>query len=215
MAVTSYVPSPSLALRFRVSISHRVCVKRGPGTRILFDGFAAPIIYASSTQVSAIVPYEIAGRSQVVLEAEYQGVRSARATLPVAASAPGVFTLNFTGSGQAVAWLPDGSVNGPSNQATKGSYVSLYFTGGGQTNPPGVAGSVTGLVLKYLMQQVSVTVGGQPATVTFAGAAPTIVDGVGQLNIHLADNTPSGSAQVVVITVGGASSPSTATLSIH
>jgi len=183
------------------------------GTRILFGGFAAPIIYTSSTQVNAIVPFEIAGQSQVVIQAEYQGVISVGATLQVAGAAPGVFTLSFTGSGQAAALNQDGLVNGASNPAAKGSYMSIYFTGGGQTSPPGVTSSVTGSVLKYLTQQVSVTVGSQPATVTFAGAAPSYVDGVGQLNIRLADNTPSG-AQPVVTTIGGVASPATATLSI-
>jgi uncharacterized protein (TIGR03437 family) len=93
--------------------------------------------------------------------------------------------------------------------------VTIYFTGGGQTNPPGVTGSVTGLVLKSLTQPVSVTVGGLPATVAFAGAAPTFVDGVLQLNIRLADNTPSGSALPLSIVVGGVSSPAGVTLAVQ
>jgi uncharacterized protein (TIGR03437 family) len=184
------------------------------GTRVLFGGFAAPILYASSTQVNAIVPYEIAGQSQTVVQVEYQGVMSTGMTLQVASAAPGVFTINFTGSDQAAAVNQDGSVNGPSNPAAKGSYVSIYFSGGGETSPPGATGSVTGLALKFLTQHVSVTVGGQAATVTFAGAAPTFVDGVGQLNIRLAGNAQSGLAQPVVVTVGGIDSPATATLSI-
>jgi len=57
-------------------------------------------------------------------------------------------------------------------------------------------------------------VGNQPATVTFDGSAPTFVDGVDQLNIQLSPNTPSG-AQPVVITVGGVSSPGTATIFVQ
>jgi uncharacterized protein (TIGR03437 family) len=59
-----------------------------------------------------------------------------------------------------------------------------------------------------------VSVGGQPAMVSFDGSAPTLVDGVDQLNIQLAANTPSG-AQPVVITVGGVSSPATVTLAVQ
>jgi uncharacterized protein (TIGR03437 family) len=184
------------------------------GTRVFFDGFAAPILYASATQVNAIVPYEVAGQAQTVMEVEVQGVRSAAVTLQLAKAAPASFTSNATGSGQASAVNGDGSLNGPSSPAAKGTYVFLYFTGGGLTEPPGVTGSVNGSVLKYLTQDVSVTVGGQAATVTFAGAAPTFVDGVGQLNILLGDNTPSGPAQPIVIKVGGVSSPATATLAI-
>jgi uncharacterized protein (TIGR03437 family) len=108
----------------------------------------------------------------------------------------------------------DYSFNGASNPAAPGSYVTIYFTGGGQTNPAGVTGSVTGDVLKWLVQSVSVTVGGVPATVAFDGSAPTFVDGVGKLNIQLANNTPSG-AQPLVIMVGGVSSATTATISVQ
>jgi uncharacterized protein (TIGR03437 family) len=106
-------------------------------------------------------------------------------------------------------------LNGPSNPAAKGSYVTLYLTGGGQTNPPGVTGSVTGTVLEYLNQNVSVMVAGVAATVSFAGAAPELISGVGQLNIRLADDAPSGSAEPVVLNVGGIASPSTATLAVQ
>lgn len=77
-----------------------------------------------------------------------------------------------------------------------------------------MTGSVTGSILKYLVQSVSATVGGQPAAVQFAGSAPTYVDGLDQLNIELANNTPSGT-QSVVVTVDGVMSPATATLSVQ
>jgi uncharacterized protein (TIGR03437 family) len=92
----------------------------------------------------------------------------------------------------------------------------MYFTGGGQTNPLGVTGSLTSASpLKWLAQGVSVAVGGSPAVVTYSGDAPTFVDGFLQLNIKLSDNTPSGSALPVIITVGSASSPATATLAVQ
>ena len=80
--------------------------------------------------------------------------------------------------------------------------------------PPGLTGSVTGSVLEWLTQPISVTVGGVPAAVEFDGAAPSFVDGVGQLNIQLANNTPSG-AQPLMVTIGGVNSTPTATLSVQ
>jgi uncharacterized protein (TIGR03437 family) len=190
------------------------------GTRVLFGGVAAPILYASATQVNAIVPYEIAGQAQVAMQVTYQASASAQAstsaalTLQVAGAAPGVFTVSKTGSGQAAAINQDGSLNGPSNPAAKGSYVSVYFTGGGQTSPAGVTGSVNSEVLKYLVQTPSVSVGGQTAQVTFAGAAPDYVDGLNQLNIRLSNNIPPGS-QPISITATGVSSPPVATIAIQ
>ena len=206
---------PASGVKFSVNPATGMVDPLLAGTRALFGDFPAPIIYTSATQVNAIVPYEIAGQSQVLLQVEYQGVLAAPIVLPVGTASPGVFTSDFTGSGQAAALNQDGSLNGLANPAAKGSYVTLYFTGGGLTSPPGVTGSVTGLALKYLTQRVSVTVGGQAAAVTFAGAAPTYVDGLGQLNLRLADNAPSGAAQAVVVSVGGIATPSTATIAVR
>jgi uncharacterized protein (TIGR03437 family) len=184
------------------------------GTQVLFGNLAAPVTYASSGQVNAVVPFEIAGESQIAMQVRYQGVKSAGATLAVARAAPGAFTVSGSGSGQATATNRDGSANGPSNPAAAGSYVTIYFTGGGQTNPPSVTGSITGSVLESLVQNISVTVGGQPAAVSFAGAAPGLVAGVGQLNIQLASNTPAGPAEPLIMIVGGVTSPATATLAV-
>jgi uncharacterized protein (TIGR03437 family) len=69
--------------------------------------------------------------------------------------------------------------------------------------------------LKYLVQAISATVGGQPATVSFQGAAPTYIDGLSQLNIRLSENTPLGPAQPVVLKVNNVASPATATISVY
>src|SRR6185295_9216756 len=60
------------------------------GTRFLFDGNPAPIIYVSATQSTVMVPYAVAGKTATQLVAEYQGVQSAPVTLNVADAAPGL-----------------------------------------------------------------------------------------------------------------------------
>jgi uncharacterized protein (TIGR03437 family) len=185
------------------------------GTQVFFSGYAAPILYASDNQVNAIVPYEVGFQSQVDVQVVYQNVLSATTTVTVASASPAIFTMDGTGNGQAVAVNLDGSVADAAHAAQAGSTVIIYFTGGGTTNPPGVTGSVTGSVLKRLTQTSAATIGGRPATVTFAGAAPACVDGVGVLIVRLADDTPAGPAQPVIITVGVNSSPGTATIAVR
>jgi uncharacterized protein (TIGR03437 family) len=182
------------------------------GTQVLFGAFAAPILYTSAGQVNAVVPYEIAGQSQVSVQVQYQGV-SVGSTLPVSSAAPGIFTFNSTGTGPAAALNQNGTLNGASNPAVDGSYVTLYCTGGGQTNPAGVTGSISGSFLKWLVQNVTATIGGQPATVSFDGAAPGYIDGFLQLNLLV----PAGvhGTVPVVLTVGGIASPATATLALQ
>lgn len=186
------------------------------GTSVTFNGVAAPLLYVSATQVNAVVPYEVAGCTQATLKVQFQGTSSPGTSLPCASVAPGLFTLSGSGIGQAAAANQNGALNGPSSPAAAGSYVTVYFTGGGQTNPPGVTGSIVGTsVLKWLTQTATVTVGGVAATVAFDGAAPAFIDGLLQLNIQLSPNTPSGNAQPVVVTVGNVSSPATATLAVQ
>jgi uncharacterized protein (TIGR03437 family) len=207
---------PSTGVSGTVDPSTGKLVSQLAGTTVLFNGVAAPLLYTSATQVNAIVPYESAGCTQAAVQVQYQDTVSSTLMLPCASATPGVFSFNSIGTGPAAAANQDGTFNGPSSPAAKGSYVTLYFTGGGQTNPAGVTGSINGTsTLKWLRQVASVTVGGVAAAVAFDGAAPTFVDGVLQLNIQLSASTPSGAALPVVVTVGGASSPATATLAVQ
>jgi uncharacterized protein (TIGR03437 family) len=203
---------PALGIPFVVNLAGMVDSSL-TGTRVLFGSVAAPILYSSATEINAIVPYEMDGQWQIRIQVQYQGATAIQ-SVQVQNIAPGAFTLDSSGSGPAVAANQDGTINGPSNPAAKGSYVTIYFTGGGQTNPAGVTGSVTGAVLKWIVQPISVTVGNQAATVGFDGSAPTFVDGVDQLNIQLSPSTPSG-IQPLVITVGGRASPSSATIAVQ
>jgi uncharacterized protein (TIGR03437 family) len=168
------------------------------GTTVYFNGSPAPLLYTSATQVSAIVPFGVgSGNTQIYVA--YQGQVSAVSSQRIAAAAPGLFTTDFSGKGQAAAVNQDNSVNGPTHPAKAGSIVSLYLTGGGQTNPTGQDGSVPVLpVLPQPVLPVSVTVGGKPATVKFAGAAPNTVAGVWQVNVELPAGLTSGAVPVVV-----------------
>jgi len=184
-------------------------------TRVLFDGLAAPLIYVSRNQINCVVPYGIAGRVTTRVQVEYQGVRSDPLELRVADTAPGIFTIDSSGRGQGAILNQNYTVNGPSNPAAKGSVVMIYATGEGQTNPPGQDGAVTGNVLRRPVKDVSVTIGGVPARIEYAGSAPGFVAGVLQVNVAVPDNAPSGSTVPVVLTIGGVSSPSTVSMAIQ
>ena len=194
------------------------------GAQVQFGSVLAPIIYASATQINAIVPYEGIGPSGppplpspplFQVRVIYQGSASQVFLVPLATAAPGVFTVDSSGFGQAVAANQDSTLNSQSNPAPKGSYLTIYWTGGGQTIPAGTTGSVNPTTTLKLFSNVSASVGGQPVTVTFAGAAPGLVDGVCQLNIQLPANLPSGNALPLVVTVAGQPSPATATIAVQ
>jgi uncharacterized protein (TIGR03437 family) len=110
--------------------------------RVLFDGLPAPLLYVSDKQSGAIVPYAVAGRSAIDVQVEYRGVLSDAVTVPVLPSRPGIFSLDASGHGQGAILNEDGSLNSPSNPALRGSVITIYGTGGGETAPGIVDGEV-------------------------------------------------------------------------
>lgn len=167
------------------------------GTQILFDGIAAPLLYASASQVGVVVPFGVTGTTQMVVQ--NSAGQSSAASLPVVAATPALFTSSALGNGQASAVNEDGTVNSSTNPAAAGTVVALYATGLGQTNPPGVDGGIASAVLPVPILPVSVLVGGLPAYVLYAGAAPGSIAGVFQINVRIPPLAPVGSTILVVI----------------
>jgi len=181
------------------------------GTTVLVNGIPAPILYSSAGQVSALVPFGIQS-AQAQVSVSYEGQISAPLVAQVVAAAPSLFTLNFSGTGQAAAINQDatGTVNGPSHPASAGEFISLYGTGGGALASAATDGQIaTGP--DSLVLPVTATVNGVVATVTYAGAAPGSPYGVDQFNIQIPSGLSAG-PQAVVLTVGGVQTQSGVTV---
>jgi len=187
----------------------------GAGTRARFDGAAAPLLYAGNGQLNAVVPYAVADQTSTRLEVEAGQVLQMAAPLVVAPAAPGLFTLDASGTGQAAALNEDYTVNSPANPLAKGAVVMLYGTGEGQTEPPGVDGKPAGEAPPKPTQAVSVRIGGLPAEVLYAGGAPGLVAGVLQVNARIPSETLSGGALPVLLRVGSFSSQPEVTLAVR
>jgi uncharacterized protein (TIGR03437 family) len=184
-------------------------------TQVLFDGVPAALYYVGATQSVAIVPYSIYGKSQTQVQVQYQGVKSNPLTLDVTDAAPGIFTQLQNGLGAASVLNQDFSLNTAAIPAPRGSIISVYATGEGQTDPGGADGLIaSGSTLPKPLLNVTATVGGVPASVQYAGAAPTLVAGVLQVNVTIPDSALSGNA-VLVIQVGTKSSQAGVTVAIQ
>jgi uncharacterized protein (TIGR03437 family) len=184
------------------------------GTRVQFDGIAAPMLYASATQVAAIVPYEVTGGSAQAA-VTYQGQTSSPATVSLAGSAPGLFTIGSTGQGQAAAVNQNGTINSPSTPAPIGSVISLFATGEGQTMPGGVDGKPATPPLPFPSLPVSVTIGGMTLNgLQFVGGVPGQVAGLLQINAVIPTGVTPGSTVPVVIGVGGATGQPGVTIAV-
>ena len=155
-----------------------------PDAKVLINGIAAPIVYGSVSQWNVVVPYEIDGAKTASVQVQIGGAVSDTWTLPVAASAPAIFTKDGSGVGLAAVLNQDGTINSPTNPATAGTVMTFYPTGEGQTLPAGVTGAVTGSSGPRPRLPLSVFLGGgTPVVIQYAGAAPGLVSGVVQVNV--------------------------------
>ena len=185
------------------------------GTRVLFDGVAAPLTYVSDGQVNAIVPFGLAGDAiSTHVQVEVNGVTSSAVTEFQTSESPAVFTA-YGGTGQAAALNQDNSANSPSNPASVGTVLQVFMTGAGQTKPPGVDGQLAGSEPLTPVGTVKASIGDVDATVQYAGSSSGLVQGVTQVNIVVPDGAPSGDAVPLVLKVGGNSSPSGVTVAIR
>jgi len=184
------------------------------GAQVLFDGIPAPLLYSSAGQVGAIVPYGVDGKAGTQVTVKNGAATSDPVALPVVASAPGIFSVDLSGAGQGAILNQDQTVNSSANPAAAGSVVVIYATGEGQTMPAGIDGKfAAGPGYPAPELPVSVTIGGLPADVLYAGAAPTLVAGVMQVNARVPAGVTSGD-NAVTVTVGTASSQPGITLAV-
>ena len=152
------------------------------GTSITVNGIPAQLLYVSSDQINFVMPKNLTAGIATIIVKNMYGEYSL-GTVTLAAAAPGIFTRDASGRGEASAIASaDGityqsspyslSVNGQSNYL---SFFGTGFRGAAAMNPDdenGVAESVTA------------TIGGVPARVLYAGAQGFFV-GVDQINIEL------------------------------
>ncbi len=185
------------------------------GTQVLFDGVAAPLGYTEAGFVSAVVPYEVAGKSSTQVQVVYQGQSSNPVAMPVTLVMPAIFTADNTGQGQGAILNQDGSVNSANNPAAPGSIVFVFGTGEGQTKPGGVDGQPNGApAATPLAQPVTATVGGTTAKVISAGGVPGLVAGVLEVDVQIPPGAAASNSAPVVITVGGATTQANVTLAV-
>ena len=206
------------------------------GVQVTFDGIPGTPTFVSATQINVIVPWEIAGRTNTSMVISFNSGNSAPLPLSVTSAAPGIYTQNATGAGQAAAINLSPTAASPYNgplgstypgtslalaPAPQGSFVSFYLTGCGKTNPASATGTInSGTTLMPLLNWapgssvVTASIGGQPATVQFAGAAPTLITGVCQVNLQVPQGV-SGNALAVKITINGLDTLGSATVAVQ
>ena len=199
------------AARMQLDSTGKVAATLG-NVRVFFDGTQAPILAVTSGQVAAVAPFDLDGKSNVQVRVEYQGVASQTVSATVAGTAPGIFTQDGASSGTALVYNSDYTLNSAENPAAEDSAVTVYWTGGGQSNPKGVDGRMEFGLLSRPTAEVRITIGGQSAAVIYAGGVPYAWSGllVAEVNVPVGlvtSDPPAPLFAPVVLTAGNASSP--------
>jgi len=180
-------------------------------TRVRLGPAAMPLFFAGESlglsQVNGIVPYGLAPNvaHQLIINSS---AGAATALVPVAAAAPGVFTVNQRGTGQAIAvhGLNPLLLADAANPIPRGGVIVLYLEGLGATSPAVEAGyPAPSDPLASAAAPVRVTIGGLEAEVLFAGLTPGHA-GLYQVNAVVPPQAPAGSEVPVVVTAAGWSS---------
>ncbi len=178
------------------------------GTSVMIDNKPAAIEFISPGQVNIQPPDDTAvGPVPVVITTS--GGTSTAFTATYAQFAPGLFP--GAAAPYVVAQHADNSYVTPTTQAKPGETIILWGTGFGPASPAVPSGQVFSGA-SALANNVTATIGGQTATVAFAGVVGA---GLVQINVTVPTGAANGDAPVV-LTVGGVSTQATNNMiSIH
>jgi uncharacterized protein (TIGR03437 family) len=179
------------------------------GVQVTVNGTFAPIYSLGVSPVpyiNAIVPYGVTGSTATIVVI-VNGTKSNSVDVPLAATAPAVFTVPSRGVGDAAIRHTDAlaSVVNASNPAAREEVVAIYLTGLGVVSPPLNDGVAAPIVepLARIVGPVNVYIGGQLVTdLQFKGLVPTLA-GEYQLNVRIPLTVPSRMQDVAIQTVEG------------
>jgi uncharacterized protein (TIGR03437 family) len=167
-------------------------------TFMLVGGLSAPLYYLSDGQLNVQIPNELATNQQYAVVVSSNNALTLPDTIDVVAGQPGVDAFP---DGHVVAQHnANYSLVSSSNPAKPGEYLIIYLVGMGPTNPsvptgapaPGPPNPLATATL-----QPTVTVGGQQASVAFAGLTPGAV-GLYQITFQVPTGAASGDQNLVV-----------------
>lgn len=158
------------------------------GVTVTIGGAAAALFYVSPTQINAVVnPTTPSGNDPVTVTSSAGTQTGTVAVSPNAA--PGLFSLSATGTrdGAIVNAIIGVLLNFSTQTANQATYLELFATGLNTSVTP------------------TVTIGGVPVQVTFAGASPCC-DGLQQINVVLPGSLAGAGRVPVVVSAGGQTS---------
>lgn len=172
-------------------------------TTVTFNGLAAPLLSCSPGAILAVVPTEIKGAATAEVKvSQYAGTVAARQSetfqAPVADTSLAIFDRERCPE------CPDPiqncgengcTINATANPARRGSLITFFATGIPVTESRPEEAAAVNARLRF---RASVTIGGQPALIYYAGSAPGRPWGVYHVNAQVPEGVASGRQPLVL-----------------
>jgi len=158
------------------------------GTTVRVSGRLLPLVFASPSQINAVLPDDLAEGAQVLIVSP-TGQPEVSAGFTVARNAPGIFGTVLHEDGSAV------TADSP---ARSGEMLTVYGTGFGPADHARLAGFPLPAAPEYLITgTVEVWIGATAANADKAFAVPGKV-GIDAVRFRMGDGTQSGPLKVVI-----------------
>ena len=142
-------------------------------TKVYFGPYLAPLISIQDSLIVCFVPFEISGTASLSVVVDGQTSNAVR--IGVQAASPRILAVTNQ----------DGTTNSADHPAPKGSVITLWVTGLGQTNPLSVDGMINVAPLPVPLAGVYANVGGQQVLPQYVAAAMGLVAGISQVNVQV------------------------------
>ena len=174
------------------------------GVQVSVNGTPAPVYAVSSTQISAIVPYSVTGSTATVV-VTVNGTKSNSVDVPLAPTAPGIFSITSNGLGDGAILHADYSVVSHNNPAIPGEIVQVFLSGLGAVSPAVSDGTAAPGKEPFarVTAAVNAYVGGLLSpNIQYAGLAPGLA-GLYQVNVQIPFNIGPGPQDLAIQTATG------------
>ena len=170
------------------------------GVSVTIGGILAPLQLVSATQINCLVPYGVTGTT-VAIAVNNKGTFSNTVPIPLAPTAPGIFTLDSSGTNDSATLHLDGTLVNAASPAKKGEIVAMYLTGLGAPATP-VPDGQGATAANSAKTQILLLINGTPVSATdllYAGLSS--LAGLYQINFRVpATLAVSGTVPVAILT---------------
>lgn len=174
---------------------------------LVVNGTPIPLLFVSGHQVNAQLPLNVGGN--VTMSIHTPAGISNNYNFTVQGAAPAVFQTGTAGPETGLATIfryDNGQLVTPTNPVHPNDTLVIYLTGMGATSPAVAAGQATPMNgYSTVTDMPTMTLGGMPLNVLWAGLVPGYVSGLYQINVTVPFGVAQGSSMPLVISQGGGS----------